>query len=81
MPTLSLANLAQQLGAELRGAADYSIDGLSALATAQSSQLSFLANPRYRSQLQHTQAGAVLLRRADLVDYQGAGLGRALPHP
>lgn len=80
MPTLSLAELAQQLGAERRGSADYSIDGLSALATAQASQLSFLANPRYRSQLQDTQAGAVLLRREDLLDYQGNVLIVADPY-
>lgn len=71
MPTLSLAELATQLGAELRGVAEYSITGLSALADAQPADLSFLANPRYRSQLQQTLAGAVLLRREDLGDYQG----------
>lgn len=83
MPTLSLSALAQQLGAELRpattandssSAADYLITGLSALATAQASQLSFLANPRYRSQLQQTQAGAVLLRADDVADYHGHAL-------
>lgn len=79
MPMLSLATLAEQLGAELRladagGTADDLITGLSALATARASQLSFLANPRYRSQLKQTKAGAVLLRREDLADYQGHAL-------
>jgi UDP-3-O-[3-hydroxymyristoyl] glucosamine N-acyltransferase len=40
--------------------------GIAPLARAGSEQLSFLAQPRYRAQLQSTRAGAVLLRAADL---------------
>ncbi|MEC7119998.1 MAG: UDP-3-O-(3-hydroxymyristoyl)glucosamine N-acyltransferase [Pseudomonadota bacterium] len=71
MPMFNLAELASQLGAELRGDTQQVITGLASLAEAQSGHLTFLANPRYRSQLNDTQAGVVLLRAVDIGDYQG----------
>lgn len=58
---LTVAQLAEALGAEVRGNADHSITGLGTLEGAIPSQLAFLANKRYAGQLAETQAGAVLL--------------------
>jgi UDP-3-O-[3-hydroxymyristoyl] glucosamine N-acyltransferase len=77
---LTLEQLAAQLGGELCGNPTYPIDGLAPLATATSSQLAFLANARYQSQLDHTQAGAVLLRAADAVGFAGQALIVADPY-
>jgi len=70
----SLAELANRLGAELRGPADLLIHGVATLQDATSSQLAFLASAAYRKQLTQTQAGAVLLRESDAKDYPGAAL-------
>ncbi|GAA5444991.1 UDP-3-O-acylglucosamine N-acyltransferase [Microbulbifer sp. NBRC 101763] len=62
---LSLAQLALELGAELRMAPDVSqdqeISSLNTLQDAVSDQLTFLANPSYRRFLKTTSAGAVLV--------------------
>lgn len=71
---LTLAQLAPQVGAELRGDPDYLITGLSTLEQAGAGQLSFFANARYRQQLLATQAGAVLLRPEDAADFVGQAL-------
>jgi len=70
----ALGDIAQRFGLELRGDADTTITGVATLADAASDQLSFLANPRYRAQLDSTQAGAVVLRAADADARQGAAL-------
>lgn len=60
MAELTLAQLAQELGAELNGEGSTTITGLGTLKSARAGELTFLANPRYRSYLQQTQASAVL---------------------
>ena len=45
-----------------------SIDGIATLAAATESQISFLSNPRYRSQLQDTRAAAVIIDSASALD-------------
>lgn len=67
----TLAQLAEVLGAELRGDAQKVIQGLATLQDATSEQLSFLANAHYRKQLEHSQAGAMLLSNADAEGYSG----------
>lgn len=57
---LTLAQLAEELGAELHGPGDLPLTGLGTLKSAGPGELSFLANPRYRSYLEQTRAGAVL---------------------
>jgi UDP-3-O-[3-hydroxymyristoyl] glucosamine N-acyltransferase len=57
----SLGDLAQRLGVELRGDASIPIVGMATLGGARQGQLSFLANPQYRSQLQGTRASAVII--------------------
>ena len=76
----TLAQLADILGAELRGNGDKIIAGLSTLQEATEHQLTFLANAHYRKQLEHTQAGAVLLSASDAADYAGDCLVAADPY-
>lgn len=57
---MTLADIAAELGAELRGDPQLCIDSLGTLQSAREGQLSFLANPRYRSYLENTGASAVL---------------------
>jgi UDP-3-O-[3-hydroxymyristoyl] glucosamine N-acyltransferase len=71
---VTLGELAEILGATLRGAADRKITGLATLQEAGPAQLSFLANPQYRKYLVDTQAGAVLLKAADAEAYAGDAL-------
>ncbi len=70
----TLGQLAERLGATLRGAADKAISGLATLHEAGPDQLSFLANPQYRKYLAETRAGAVLLTSSDAESYSGAAL-------
>jgi UDP-3-O-[3-hydroxymyristoyl] glucosamine N-acyltransferase len=58
---LSLARIVEALGGELHGDASFEITGLAALATASASELSFVSNPRYHSQLASSQAGCVIV--------------------
>ncbi|WP_226505318.1 MULTISPECIES: UDP-3-O-(3-hydroxymyristoyl)glucosamine N-acyltransferase [Pseudomonas] len=71
---VTLGELAEILGATLRGTADRKITGLATLQEAGPAQLSFLANPQYRKYLADTQAGAVLLKAADAEAYAGDAL-------
>jgi len=80
MSNITLGALAQELNAELQGDPDHVISGLGTLQNAQSHQLSFLANPRYRPLLASTQAGAVLMRPQDKGDHTGPALFLANPY-
>lgn len=57
---LTLAQLAEELGAQLHGPGDIELTGVGTLRSAGPGELSFLANPRYRAYLEATRAGAVL---------------------
>jgi UDP-3-O-[3-hydroxymyristoyl] glucosamine N-acyltransferase len=59
--SLTLGEVADHLGLECRGDRTRSITGLANLALADSTQLSFLANPKYKKFLDDTRAGAVIL--------------------
>lgn len=72
--TIKLGQLAEFLGATLRGAGDKEITGLATLQEAGPGQVSFLANPQYRKFLDDTQASAVLLKPADADAYGGDAL-------
>lgn len=60
-----LSELADLLGAELRGDGSKRITGLATLASAGETDISFLANEKYTRQLGTTRAGAVLVRPAE----------------
>ena len=72
--TYSAGQLAERFGLELHGDGAIRIAGVSTLVRAASTQLAFLANPRYRGQLDHTAAGVVVLRAADAAGYPGTAL-------
>lgn len=70
----TLGQLAERLGATVRGNPERLINGLATLQEAQPEQLSFLANSQYRKFLAATQAGALLLTPADAEAYAGDAL-------
>ena len=57
-----LSELAEVVGATIKGDASLCITSLNTLAAAQNDQLAFLANTRYVSQLSSSMAGAVLVK-------------------
>ena len=68
------SELAQRFGLELHGDGDTVVTGVSTLANAGPGQLSFLANPRYRAQLEGSQAAIVVLRADDAPHAPGTAL-------
>jgi len=70
-PRFSVAQLADRFGLQWRGDAQASVEGVATLAHAGTTHLSFLANPRYRSQLADTAAGLIVIRAADAEGYGG----------
>lgn len=69
-----LADLAAHVAAELVGNPELLIEGVNTLQDAGPSDISFLANKSYRKELKSTQAGAVILHRDDLTEYDQAAL-------
>lgn len=74
MPTYTLAELAAQFGATVKGDANYPISGLASLQMATERDLSFLANAQYKKFLANTKAGAVLLRPEQVNNFTGNAL-------
>jgi UDP-3-O-[3-hydroxymyristoyl] glucosamine N-acyltransferase len=62
---MRLQDLAQAIGAELRGDPEALITGVGTLQHAKAGQLSFLSNPAYRRYLKSTQASAVVIGSED----------------
>ncbi len=77
--TIKLGQLAEFLGATLRGDPEKQITGLATLQEAGPAQLSFLANPQYRKFLAGSQAAALLLKEADAEGFAGNAL--VVPDP
>jgi len=77
---LTLGQLAQQLGVELRGDPAVRVSGVATLQCAQAGELSFLANPRYRRHLAATRASAVVLAPEDAPHCPVAALVAANPY-
>lgn len=77
---MTLGQLAEALGATLKGPEALQITGLATLQEAGPGQLSFLANPQYRKYLDNCQAGAVLLKAADAENFAGNALIVADPY-
>ncbi|MGH8530584.1 MAG: UDP-3-O-(3-hydroxymyristoyl)glucosamine N-acyltransferase [Nevskiales bacterium] len=78
--TLTLGELASQLGLELRGDAALKIMGVCALAPGKSGHLSFLAEAKYAKQLADTRAAAVILHPKQAADWTGNALLTPRPH-
>lgn len=70
----TLGEIAQWVGAEVRGDPAYVVSGMATLSAAQSHQLAFLSNTKYTSQLASTQAGAVLIRAEEAPLFSGHAL-------
>ena len=70
----TLAELAEQCSAEVRGNGERTVSGLNTLQDANAEQLSFLANPAYERYLQSTEAGAVILSPAMAESFDGDAL-------
>lgn len=68
---ITLADLARQLQGSLRGDPTHQITGVAPLDRAGAHDLVFVADSKYRDQLQSTAAGAALLRAADTDAYRG----------
>lgn len=60
-PGLSLGELAVRFGCVLKGDPDRRVSRVASLESADAASVAFLANPRYRRHLEHTQAGVVVL--------------------
>ncbi|QLE84881.1 UDP-3-O-(3-hydroxymyristoyl)glucosamine N-acyltransferase [Shewanella sp. Scap07] len=71
MSHFTLSEIASKLDGEVVGDGSITISSVATLEKAQADQLAFLANPKYRSQLESTQAGAVLLTESALVGFAG----------
>ncbi|CNH72235.1 UDP-3-O-[3-hydroxymyristoyl] glucosamine N-acyltransferase [Yersinia massiliensis] len=74
MPSIRLADLAQQLDAQVHGDGDIVITGIASMHSAQPEQITFLSNSRYQEQLATCHAGAVVLTEADLPFCKSAAL-------
>lgn len=62
---MKLADLVRELGGELLGDTGVELTSVGSMESATSSQITFLANPKYRSRLDSSKAGAVILSPAD----------------
>ena len=60
---MKLAEIAQRLNCQLEGDATLEISGVAGIEEAQSGQLTFLVNPRYRPALGTTRASAIIVGR------------------
>jgi UDP-3-O-[3-hydroxymyristoyl] glucosamine N-acyltransferase len=65
MQRWTLGTLAERLGLQFAGDPQLPIEGVCSLEPGQPGRISFLADPRYRKQLETTRAAAVVLRARD----------------
>jgi len=78
--SLTLAEIAAQLGGDLLGAGDIRIFRVATLATAGEGDIAFLANPKYRAQLRSCRAAAVILGPDAAADFAGPRILTANPY-
>ncbi|MGL4713252.1 MAG: UDP-3-O-(3-hydroxymyristoyl)glucosamine N-acyltransferase, partial [Shewanella sp.] len=74
MNSVTLKELCLLLDGDIQGDETLTINSVATLEHAKAGQISFLANSKYRSQLEATQASAVLLSANDAQNYQGTAL-------
>lgn len=77
---ITLGDLAELTGCELRGPADLTITRVSPLQTAGPGSISFLANSRYKKLLAQTDADAVIVSQSTADAFAGARLISANPY-
>ncbi len=78
--SLTLREIAAQVGGEIQGDPEYRVSGVQSLPAAEPTHIAFLANPRYRVQLATSRAGAVIMTAADAGEYAGNALVVADPY-
>jgi UDP-3-O-[3-hydroxymyristoyl] glucosamine N-acyltransferase len=78
--TLTLAEIAAQLGGDVLGEGETRISRVATLASASAGEIAFLANRKYRSQLQTTQAAAVILAPDAADGFAGPRIVTANPY-
>ncbi|WP_424407465.1 UDP-3-O-(3-hydroxymyristoyl)glucosamine N-acyltransferase [Pasteurella sp. PK-2025] len=66
MQVYSLQDLAQQIGATIRGNADVVVESIAPLDKATEKQLTFISNPKFRSLLSESKAGILVVSEADV---------------
>ena len=66
MRSYSLSELAQQIGATIRGNADVVVSNIAPLDKADEHQLTFISNAKFREKLAHSQAGILVVSEADV---------------
>lgn len=76
----SLKDIAEHIGADVRGDSDFRISGINTLRLAGPNELAFLANSAYRQDLNKTQAGAVILNSEMAESHSGKTLVVANPY-
>ncbi|AEW44386.1 UDP-3-O-[3-hydroxymyristoyl] glucosamine N-acyltransferase [Serratia symbiotica str. 'Cinara cedri'] len=74
MFSISLADLARQLNAQLHGDGKLIITGVASIYSAKHGHITFLSNSRYREQLTTCQATAVVITEADISYCRSAAL-------
>lgn len=67
----TLAQISEFLDASLDGDASHCIEKIATLANAKETDIAFLANKKYRTQLDETQAGAVIISEKEAALYSG----------
>lgn len=77
---MRLGELVDRFGGELRGNGEVQVTGVATLAAATATDLSFLANPRYRSQLASCGAAAVVVSPEAVEDCRVAAIVTPQPY-
>ncbi|WP_273859669.1 UDP-3-O-(3-hydroxymyristoyl)glucosamine N-acyltransferase [Photobacterium sp. GSS17] len=71
MAAFTLAELADKLGAELRGEGSVEVHSIASMSKAGEGQITFLSDSKYRKLLADCNASAVMLREGDVEHFQG----------
>ncbi len=66
MEKFLLGYLANQIGGSLRGNADLAISGIAPFKSATKEQITFISNPKFRTQLKESVAGAIIVSQSDV---------------
>ncbi|OOF25883.1 UDP-3-O-(3-hydroxymyristoyl)glucosamine N-acyltransferase [Salinivibrio proteolyticus] len=80
MVSITLAELAEKLDAQLHGDGAVIITSLAGMNSAREGQITFLSSPKYRKHLLQCRASAVMLKEADVSYCQGNALVVADPY-
>lgn len=80
MMQITLAELAQKIGATYHGDANFVIRGVASLTSAGPTDVAFFSNPKLAEQLIRCQAGAIILPEQALPHFQGNALVMANPY-